>query len=56
MTARVGIACNAATRARFITEGSVARLARAAEVRWLEFSGPDRGSGRRRPTRPPGPG
>ncbi len=45
MTARVGIACNAATRARFITEGSVARLARAAEVRWLEFSGPDRASG-----------
>src|ERR1700735_3725234 len=45
MTARVGIACNAATGARFIAEGSVARLARAAEVRWLEFGGPDRASG-----------
>jgi phosphoglycerate dehydrogenase-like enzyme len=45
VTARVGIACNAATRARFITEESVARLARAAEVRWLEFDGPDRASG-----------
>lgn len=45
MTARVGIACNAATRARFITEESVARLAQAAEVRWLEFDGPDRASG-----------
>lgn len=45
MTARVGIACNAATRVRFITDEAVARLARAAEVRWLEFDGPARASG-----------
>jgi phosphoglycerate dehydrogenase-like enzyme len=42
MTARVGIACNAATRARFINDAAVARLARVAEVRWLEFDGPAR--------------
>ncbi|HXL95983.1 MAG TPA: NAD(P)-dependent oxidoreductase [Streptosporangiaceae bacterium] len=45
MTARVGIACNAATRTRFITDAAVARLSAAAEVRWLEFSGPARFSG-----------
>lgn len=45
MTARVGIACNAATRTRFITDAAVARLARTAEVRWLEFDGPARASG-----------
>jgi D-3-phosphoglycerate dehydrogenase len=45
VTARVGIACNAATRARFITDASVARLRQAAEVRWLEFGGPARASG-----------
>lgn len=45
MAARVGIACNAATRARFITDEAVARLARAGEVRWLEFDGPARASG-----------
>ncbi|HEX4092908.1 MAG TPA: NAD(P)-dependent oxidoreductase [Trebonia sp.] len=45
MKARVGIACNAATRARFIAGDSVARLARAADVRWLEFDGPDRAAG-----------
>jgi phosphoglycerate dehydrogenase-like enzyme len=45
MTARVGIACNAATRARFITEAAVARIARAAEVRWLSFGGPARPAG-----------
>ena len=41
----VGVACNAATRARFIADDSVARLERDAEVRWLEFDGPARASG-----------
>jgi phosphoglycerate dehydrogenase-like enzyme len=45
MTARVGIACNAATAARFITDDAVSRLARVAEVRRLEFDGPARASG-----------
>jgi phosphoglycerate dehydrogenase-like enzyme len=45
MTARVGIACNAATRARFITDEAVSRLARGAEVRWLAFDGPARAGG-----------
>ncbi len=45
MTARVGIACNAATQARFVTDEAVARLARVAEVRRLEFAGPARASG-----------
>ena len=45
MTPRVGIACNAATRARFITDAAVGRLAQGAEVQWLEFDGPDRDSG-----------
>ena len=45
MTARVGIACNAATRTRFITDEAVSRLARGAEVRWLEFDGPARAAG-----------
>jgi phosphoglycerate dehydrogenase-like enzyme len=45
MSAAVGIACNAATRARFIADASVARLAHAADVRWLEFDGPARFSG-----------
>ncbi len=45
MTPRVGIACNAATRARFIGDAAVARLAGGAQVRWLEFDGPARDSG-----------
>jgi hypothetical protein len=45
MTARVGIALNAATRTRFITAEAVGRLARSADVRWLEFDGPVRDSG-----------
>jgi phosphoglycerate dehydrogenase-like enzyme len=45
MTARVGIACNAATQARFVTDEAVGRLARVAEVRRLEFAGPARASG-----------
>ena len=45
LTPRVGIACNAATRQRFISDAAVARLAAAADVRWLEFDGPARASG-----------
>lgn len=45
MTARVGIALNAATRARFIAAEAAGRLARNADVRWLEFDGPARDSG-----------
>lgn len=45
MTARVGIACNSATRDRFVTAAAVARLARTAEVRWLLSDGPARLAG-----------
>ncbi|MGY3519278.1 hydroxyacid dehydrogenase [Micromonospora sp. PTRAS2] len=39
---RVGVACNRATRERFVTEAALARLAGVVDVAWLEFDGPDR--------------